>query len=242
MSSLCGRLHGSDEPAIWAQPSVDWLSLSPPYPTLVQRPGQRDLENLAPSSLATLHGMAAANPVLQPSSSRWIKPAQEQNPSVVLKRAREPPLSLGWTLGQRLVAPKKKAASASPVTPRDEVLGEVKPWLSHSWQNNLMPYCCCYWYCAFKWIDKWVLVVASNGRCQQNQAQTTSSSGQGMCDFLVLSPQALSSSPCHLQPQVHGLANIHFVYQALCQAPTLTWPISWQGRRDSQASRQGNDR
>lgn len=114
MSSLCGRLHGSDEPAIWAQPSVDWLSLSPPYPTLVQRPGQRDLENLAPSSLATLHGMAAANPVLQPSSSRWIKPAQEQNPSVVLKRAREPPLSLGWTLETETGGPKEESSISFP--------------------------------------------------------------------------------------------------------------------------------
>ena len=106
---------------------MEWLTLSPLYPTLVQGPGQRELENLALSSLPTLPGMAAANPVLQPSSSQWTKPAQEQTPSVVLKRAREPPLSLGWTLGQRLVTPKKKAASASPVTPRDEVLGEAKP-------------------------------------------------------------------------------------------------------------------
>lgn len=112
MSSLCERLHGSDEPAIWAQPSVDWRSLSPPYPTLVQRPGQRDLEDLVPPSLPTLPGMAAANPVLQPSSSQWIKPAQEQNPSVVLKRAGEPPLSLD--LGTETGAPKEESSISFP--------------------------------------------------------------------------------------------------------------------------------
>lgn len=48
-------------------------------------------------------------------------------PSAVLKRAREPPLSLGWTLGQGLVVLKKKVAPTFPFTPRDEVLGEESP-------------------------------------------------------------------------------------------------------------------
>lgn len=55
------------------------------------------------------------------------KSAQELTLSVVLKRAREPALSLGWALGQGLMAPKEGSGINFPITPRDEALGEAKP-------------------------------------------------------------------------------------------------------------------
>ena len=109
--------------------NVKWLAVSPPYPILA-RP--KRFRKLSLSPLPTLPGMASANPVLQPSSSQWRKPDQEMTLSVVLKRAREPTLSLGWALGQGLTAPKEGSGINFPTTPRDEALGEAKPWLSHS--------------------------------------------------------------------------------------------------------------
>lgn len=55
------------------------------------------------------------------------KSAQELTLSVVLKRAREPALSLGWALGRGLMAPKEGSGINFPITPRDEALGEAKP-------------------------------------------------------------------------------------------------------------------
>lgn len=129
--------------------------------------------------------------------------------SVVLKRAREPPLSLGWTLGQGLTAPKEESGINFPITPRDEVLGEAKPWLSHS---LLTTSCLAVAVTVPVFPSALTHGWARNGWCQQKQAQTASSSGEGMSAFLVLSSLALSSSLSHLQPQIHVLANIYFVY------------------------------
>lgn len=90
MSPLCGQLSGSHGPAIWAQPSVEWLpSLSTlPYPSPARGPGPCNSGNSALSPPPTLPPFLGR--LLSPSP-----PAQEHTLPAVLKAARGPPCP--WT-------------------------------------------------------------------------------------------------------------------------------------------------
>lgn len=126
-SSLCRRLNGSHEPAIWTQQM--WVvAIFPPTPSW---PGQRDLENLALSHFPTLPGMASANqsssypplngesqPRNWPSQWSWKGPGSQ------------PCHWVGpW---DRDLRPQRRKWHQLPNHSKGWSSGEAKPWLSHS--------------------------------------------------------------------------------------------------------------